>query len=233
MRATTMCEPCTTVSIDKRPGLIARCHNVADVRDAVSFGRESGLEISVRGGGHNVAGPSRDRGRADDRPLADARGGRRPGSAAGPLAGRCDVERVQPGDQRLRAGDHRRGDLHHWCRRSHAWWRDRMADGSGTAWPSTTSPQVEVVTADGQVRIVNADNEPDLFWALRGGGGNFGVAASFEFETHPSTSSSEGCSRTRWPPRPRCSTCTASSPRSCPTTSPSSAASCTPRTAAG
>ena len=45
--------------------------------------------------------------------------------------------------------------------------------------------QVEVVTADGQVRIVNADDEPDLFWALRGGGGNFGVAASFEFETHP------------------------------------------------
>ena len=45
--------------------------------------------------------------------------------------------------------------------------------------------QVEVVTADGQVRIVNADVEPDLFWALRGGGGNFGVAASFEFQTHP------------------------------------------------
>ena len=45
--------------------------------------------------------------------------------------------------------------------------------------------QVEVVTADGQARIVNADDEPDLFWALRGGGGNFGVAASFEFETHP------------------------------------------------
>ena len=45
--------------------------------------------------------------------------------------------------------------------------------------------QVEVVTADGQVRVVNADNEPDLFWALRGGGGNFGVAASFDFETHP------------------------------------------------
>ena len=44
---------------------------------------------------------------------------------------------------------------------------------------------VEVVTADGQVRIVNAEDEPDLFWALRGGGGNFGVAASFEFETHP------------------------------------------------
>ena len=45
--------------------------------------------------------------------------------------------------------------------------------------------QVELVTADGQVRIVNADDEPDLFWALRGGGGNFGVAASFEFQTHP------------------------------------------------
>ena len=45
--------------------------------------------------------------------------------------------------------------------------------------------QVEVVTADGQARLVDADNEPDLFWALRGGGGNFGVATSFEFETHP------------------------------------------------
>ena len=42
--------------VDKRPGLIARCHNVADVRDAVAFGRDAGLEISVRGGGHNVAG---------------------------------------------------------------------------------------------------------------------------------------------------------------------------------
>jgi FAD/FMN-containing dehydrogenase len=42
--------------IDRRPGLIARCRNVADVRDAVAFGRDAGLEISVRGGGHNVAG---------------------------------------------------------------------------------------------------------------------------------------------------------------------------------
>ena len=44
---------------------------------------------------------------------------------------------------------------------------------------------VELVTADGAVRIVDDDHEPDLFWALRGGGGNFGVAASFEFVTHP------------------------------------------------
>ena len=54
--ATTTCAAVHNGLVDKRPGLIARCHNVADVRDAVNFGRDSGLEISVRGGGHNVAG---------------------------------------------------------------------------------------------------------------------------------------------------------------------------------
>ena len=97
--------------VDKRPGLIARCHTVADVRDAVNFGRDSGLEISVRGGGHNVAGRAvTDGGLMID--LSLMRGvDVDPRPAARPGAGRGHVERVQPGNRRLRAGDDRRSGV--------------------------------------------------------------------------------------------------------------------------
>ncbi len=170
--------------IDKHPGLIARCHNVADVRDAVNFGRESGLEISVRGGGHNVAGRAvTEGGVMIDLSLmrgVDADPARRRARAQGGVTwneynratgvyGQATTGGVisTTGVAGLTLG----GGLG-WLMGKHGLAIDNVV-------------QVEVVTADGDVRIVNADNEPDLFWALRGGGGNFGVAASFEFETHP------------------------------------------------
>ena len=170
--------------IDKRPGLIARCHNVADVRDAVNFGRDSGLEISVRGGGHNVAGRAvTEGGLMIDLSLmrgVDVDPARRRARAQGGVTwneynratgvyGQATTGGVisTTGVAGLTLG----GGLG-WLMGKH-----------GLAIDNVT--QIEVVTADGQVRIVNADDEPDLFWALRGGGGNFGVAASFEFETHP------------------------------------------------
>ncbi len=170
--------------IDKHPGVIARCHNVADVRDAVNFGRESGLEISVRGGGHNVAGRAvTEGGVMIDLSLMRGVG-------------------VDPARRRARA----QGGVtwNEYNRATGAYGQATTGGvisttgvagltlGGGLGWlmgqhglAIDNVTRVEVVTADGQVRIVSVDDEPDLFWALRGGGGNFGVAASFEFETHP------------------------------------------------
>jgi hypothetical protein len=170
--------------VDKRPGLIARCHTVADVRDAVNLGRERGLEISVRGGGHNVAGRAvTDGGLMIDLSLmrgvnvdprrhrARAQGGvtwNEYNRATG-VYGQATTGGVvsTTGVAGLTLG----GGL--------GWLMGRH----GLAIDNVT--QIEVVTADGEARLVDADSDPDLFWALRGGGGNFGVAASFEFETHP------------------------------------------------
>jgi FAD/FMN-containing dehydrogenase len=170
--------------VDKRPGLIARCHTVADVRDTVNLGRERGLEISVRGGGHNVAGRavtdgglmidlSLMRGVAVDpnRRRARAQGGvtwNEYNRATG-VYGQATTGGVvsTTGVAGLTLG----GGLG-WLMGQHGLAIDNLC-------------QVELVTADGEVRLVDAQSDPDLFWALRGGGGNFGVAASFEFETHP------------------------------------------------
>ena len=170
--------------VDKRPGLIARCHTVADVRDAVNFGRERGLEISVRGGGHNVAGRAvTDGGLMIDLSLmrgVDVDPRRRRARAQGGVTwneynratgvyGQATTGGVvsTTGVAGLTLG----GGL--------GWLMGRH----GLAIDNVT--QIEVVTADGEARLVDAESDPDLFWALRGGGGNFGVAASFEFETHP------------------------------------------------
>ena len=170
--------------VDKRPGLIARCRNVADVREAVTFGRDSGLEISVRGGGHNVAG----RAVTDGGLMIDLS-----------LMGGVDVD-----PQRRRARAQGGVTWSEYNRTTHVYGQATTGGvisttgvagltlGGGLGWlmgkyglSIDNVRRIEVVTADGQARIVDADNEPDLFWALRGGGGNFGVAASFEFETYP------------------------------------------------
>jgi hypothetical protein len=170
--------------IDKRPGLIARCHNVADVRDAVDFGRASGLEIAVRGGGHNVAG----------RAVTD-------GGLMIDLSLMRGID-VDPARRRARA----QGGVtwNEYNRATNVYGQATTGGvisttgvagltlGGGLGWlmgehglSIDNVTQFEVVTADGEVRIVNAEHEPDLFWALRGGGGNFGVAVSIEFTTHP------------------------------------------------
>jgi hypothetical protein len=170
--------------VDKRPGLIARCQNVADVRDAVRFGRDAALEISVRGGGHNVAGRAvTEGGLMIDLSLMRGIG-------------------VDPARQRARA----QGGVtwNEYNRATGVYGQATTGGvisttgvagltlGGGLGWlmgvyglSVDNVRRIEIVTADGQVRIVGEDNESDLFWALRGGGGNFGVAVSFEFETYP------------------------------------------------
>jgi FAD/FMN-containing dehydrogenase len=170
--------------IDKRPRLIVRCANVADVIAAVNFGREHDLDTAVRGGGHNGPGLAL----VDDGLVIDL-------SAMKGL--RVDPEartvRVEPGCTW--------GDVDH---ATHAF---GLATVSGVL--STTGVggltlggghgyltrkygltmdnllSADVVLADGRLVHASEDENPDLFWALRGGGGNFGVVTSFEYRLHP------------------------------------------------
>src|SRR5262245_56357628 len=165
--------------IDKRPGLIARCQNVADVRDAVNFGRDSGLEISVRGGGHNVAGRAvTDGGLMIDLSLMR-------GVDVDPLRRRARAQGGATWNEYNRAtgayGQATTGGVISTTGVA------GLTLGGGLGWlmgrhglAIDNVRSIEVITADGQVRLVDEESEPDLFWALRGGGGNFGVAASFE-----------------------------------------------------
>ena len=171
-------------SIDKRPGLIARCSGLADVIAAVNFARDHDLLVAIRGGGHNVGG----RALCDGGLVIDL--SRMKGVHVDPRAGRV---RVQPGVML--------GDLD---RETHIYGMAVPAGvvsktgvagltlGGGVGWLvkkyGLTCDNVvsfEIVTADGQVRQVSADEHPDLFWALRGGGGNFGVVTSFEYRLRP------------------------------------------------
>jgi FAD/FMN-containing dehydrogenase len=169
--------------IDRRPALIARCRTTSDIADAVRFARTSGLDISVRGGGHNVAG----RAVMDDALMID-------------LSQMKGIH-VDPAAKRARA----QGGV--------TWWelnREAAAHGlavtggaisttgiagftlgGGLGWAmakyglaADNLTGVELVTADGTILNVTAETDPELFWGLRGGGGNFGVAASFEYRLH-------------------------------------------------
>jgi FAD/FMN-containing dehydrogenase len=170
--------------IDKRPALIARCLNTADVVDAVNAATDSGLEVSVRGGGHNIAGKavtegglmidlSRMKGIHVDpaRRTVRAQGGVTVGELdrATAVFGLATPSGVvsSTGIGGLTLG----GGL--------AWLMGRY----GMAVDNLVS--AEVVLASGEVATASADVDADLFWAIRGGGGNFGVVTSFEFQTHP------------------------------------------------
>src|SRR5215207_2745020 len=170
--------------IDKRPALIARCRTTADVVDAVNTARNAGLEVSVRGGGHNVAGKAVTEGGL----MIDL----------SPMKG----IHVDPERRTVRAqGGVTVGEL------------DRTAGVFGLATPSGVVSSTgiagltlggglawlmsryglaidnllsaEVVLASGEVATASHEADPDLFWAIRGGGGNFGVVTSFEYRTHP------------------------------------------------
>jgi FAD/FMN-containing dehydrogenase len=170
--------------IDRHPAIIARCVHTADVVDAVRFGRSEGLDISVRGGGHNVAGRAvTDGGLMIDLSLMK-------GIHVDPVR---STVRAQAG---VTVGE-----------------LDRATGAFGLATPSgvvsTTGIagltlgggiswlmgkyglavdnllSAEVVLASGEVVTAREDGDRDLFWALRGGGGNFGVVTSFEYRTHP------------------------------------------------
>ena len=169
---------------DRRPRLIARCGDVADVIAAVNFGRENNLVVSIRGGGHHAAGL----GVCDDGLVIDL--------------SRMNYVRVDPKKRTVLAGGGALlGDV------------DHAAHAFGLAVPtgilSTTGVggftlgggighltrqcgltidnllSVDVVLADGRFVTANAKDNPDLFWAVRGGGGNFGVVTSFLFKAHP------------------------------------------------
>jgi FAD/FMN-containing dehydrogenase len=170
--------------IDKRPALIARCRTVPDIQDAVIIGQEQATEISVRGGGHNVAG------------LAVTDGGLMIDLA--PMKG----IRIDPAKRTIWAQGgvtwkelNRAAACHGLATTGGVVSSTGIAGltlGGGEGWlmgkyglTIDNLLAVEVVTADGQVVTASAEHNQDLFWALRGGGGNFGVATSFEYRAHP------------------------------------------------
>ncbi len=170
--------------IDKHPALIARCRGVADVVEAVRLARETKLEVAIRGGGHNVAGRATvDGGLMID--LATMKGIH--------VDPRARTARAQGGV--TWAEMNRETQLHGLAVTGGVVSTTGIAGltlGGGLGWlmgkfglALDNLRSVELVTAEGQVLSASADGEPDLFWALRGGGGNFGVAASFEYRLHP------------------------------------------------
>jgi len=169
--------------IDKHPALIVRCASTSDVVRAVNFARDNGLPLAVRGGGHNIAGNAV----CDDGIVIDL--------------SQMKAARVDPGARRVTIeGGATLADL------------DAATQAHGLATPvginSTTGvagltlgggfgwlsrkygmtvdnlESAEVVTAAGKLVRASATEHPDLFWALRGGGGNFGVVTRFEFRLH-------------------------------------------------
>ena len=210
--------------IDKHPLLIARCADAADVIAAVNFGREGKLPIAVRGGGHNGPGlGSVDGGLVID--LSAMRG-----------------TRVDPARRTVRVGPGCvTGEVDH---ATHAFGQAvpfgivsttgvaGLTLGGGHGYLSRQYGltvdnllEADVVLADGRFVTASEQENPDLLWALRGGGGNFGVVTSFLFRTHPAGmvyagpiifELADGAEVLRWyrdfaPERPTSSTC---SPRS-------------------
>ncbi|WP_306059611.1 FAD-binding oxidoreductase [Natronococcus wangiae] len=170
--------------IDKHPALIARCRGVGDVINAVHFARENDLRVAVRGGGHNVAGTAVcDDGLVID--LSEMRGVRVDPDArtawvqAGATWADVDHEThtfdlATPGglvSETGVAGLTLGGGLGH-LRCKYGLTCDNLAS-------------IKLVTADGDYLTASEDENAELFWALRGGGGNFGVVTGFEFDLHP------------------------------------------------
>jgi len=170
--------------IDRRPALIVRCRTACDVAAALAVARRARLEISIRGGGHNVAG----------RAVTD-------GGVMIDLAEMKEIA-IDPDRATATAGG---GVI--WAELNDAGAEHGLAVtggavsgtgiagytlGGGLGWlmakyglAADNLLAVELVTAEGEVLHVDAASHPDLFWALRGGGGNFGVATSFSYRLHP------------------------------------------------
>jgi FAD/FMN-containing dehydrogenase len=170
--------------IDKRPLLIARCHGVADVVDAVKLAPTCDLEVAVRGGGHNVAG----RATIDDGLMIDLM----------PMKGihvdpQTSTAWAQGGV--TWAELNRETQLHGLAVTGGVVSSTGIAGltlGGGVGFlmgkyglALDNLRSVELVTAEGEVLKVSEKEHPDLFWALRGGGGNFGIATSLEYQLHP------------------------------------------------
>ncbi len=171
-------------AIDRRPGLVARCSDADDVVSAVRFAREHDLRMSVRGGGHGVGGLALcDDGLVVD--LSEMKGVRVDPDAglaevgAGVTLGELD-RATQAFGLAVPAGivTHTGvagltlGGGIGWLTRKHGLTIDNLVGA-------------DVVTADGELVAASEDDHADLFWGLRGGGGNFGVVTSFRFRAHP------------------------------------------------
>ena len=169
--------------IDKRPALIARCAGVADVVDAVRLGRTLSLEVAVRGGGHNVAGHAT----IDGGLLID-------------LSSMKGIH-VDPGARTVRAEGgvlwkelNRETQLHGLATTGGVVGSTGIAGltlGGGIGWlmpryglALDNLRSADLVLADGRVTRASEDENADLFWAIRGGGGNFGIATSLEYNLH-------------------------------------------------
>src|SRR5437763_4315193 len=172
--------------IDKRPAVIVRCRVVDDVVAALAIARQNGLEVSVRGGGHNVAGTAVTDGGVmiDLSPMRDVEvdaAGRRARAGGGATWGELDRATQAHGlavtggvvSSTGIAGLTLGGGLGY------------LMGRYGLAADNLLS--AEVVTAEGRVLAASTDENEDLFWALRGGGGNFGVVTSFQYRAHPVT----------------------------------------------
>jgi FAD/FMN-containing dehydrogenase len=170
--------------IDKRPFLIARCRNVADVVDAVNLARDHGLEVAVKGGGHNPAG----RATVDGGLMIDLSLMR--GIHVDP---RARAARAQGG---ATWGDYNRETQVHGLASTGGVVSTTgvggLTLGGGLGWligkhglAIDNLRSVQLVTADGRVVTASTDENPDLFWGVRGGGGNFGIATSLEYTVHP------------------------------------------------
>jgi FAD/FMN-containing dehydrogenase len=171
-------------TVDRRPALIARCMNDSDVQAAVRFAAAHKMLLSVRGGGHHIAGNAIAEGGlvidlSGMRTVSIDAAQRTARVAAGALLGDFDREAQAHGlatplgiNSTTGVAGLTLGGGFGWLTRRYGLTVDSLL-------------RATVVIADGTERVASPTSEPELFWALRGGGGNFGVATSFEFQLHP------------------------------------------------
>ena len=170
--------------VDRKPGLVVRALGASDIRHAVNFARENDLLVSVRSGGHQIAGHAV----ADGALLLDL--SQMKSVHVDPSSGRV---RAEPG---ATLGDvDKESQSHALCVPVGVNSTTGIAGltlGGGFGWTTRkfgmtidALVSADVVTADGNLVRASADENPDLFWAIRGGGGNFGVVASFEYQAQP------------------------------------------------
>lgn len=170
--------------IDRHPAIIVRCQGVSDVVTCVNFARQQGLPLSIKGGGHNISGMAVcDGGLMIDMSLMKGvwinPGTRLAHAQAGCLLGDVDRETQLHGlaavlgfvSETGIAGLTLGGGFGYLTRRY--------------GWTSDNVLSMQVVTADGRVVRASEEDNSDLFWALRGGGGNFGVVTDFEYKLYP------------------------------------------------